>query len=72
MKVKGVVIGLLFYELNNGFKISFRSIGDIPVNKLAGDFGGGGHLNAAGTRLTGENMEDYINKVVERAADYIK
>ena len=72
MKVKDVKIGLLFYELENGFKISFRSIGNIPVNKLAGDFGGGGHLNAAGTRITGKRMEEYIGKVVSRAADYLK
>lgn len=72
MKVKGVRIGLLFYELENGFKISFRSIGDIPVNKLAKDFGGGGHPNAAGTRIPDENMEDYIGKVVIRAAEYLK
>jgi phosphoesterase RecJ-like protein len=72
MKVKGVKIGLLFYKLEDGFKVSFRSIGDIPVNKLAGDFGGGGHFNAAGTRIKGEKMEDYIMKVVSRAAEYLK
>jgi phosphoesterase RecJ-like protein len=72
MKVKGVQIGLLFYELENGFKVSFRSIGDIPVNKLAKDFGGGGHPNAAGTRIPEKNMEDFIDKVVNRAAHYLK
>ena len=71
LKVKGVRIGLLFYELVNGFKISFRSIGSIKVNKLANDFGGGGHPNAAGTRIPDEDMETYIDKVVKRAADYL-
>ena len=51
LTTKGVKIGILFFELEDGVKISFRSKGDIPVNKLASEFGGGGHVNASGTRL---------------------
>ncbi|MDX2130281.1 MAG: bifunctional oligoribonuclease/PAP phosphatase NrnA [Chloroherpetonaceae bacterium] len=42
-------LGILFIELPDGkTKISFRSRGDIAVNKLAAQYGGGGHKNAAG------------------------
>ncbi len=51
LSIDGVKIGLLFFELEDGIKISVRSRGDIPANKIAGDFNGGGHLNAAGARL---------------------
>lgn len=41
-------------------KISFRSVGDFPTNKLAAEFfNGGGHLNASGGEFTG-TMEDAI------------
>ncbi len=72
MSVKDVKIGLLFYELKDGFKISFRSKGDIPINKLAGEFGGGGHFHAGGTRLYNESLDEYIPKVLTTAEHYIK
>jgi len=71
MSVDGVKIGLLFYELENGFKISFRSKGNIPVNKLAAEFGGGGHLNAAGARLNNKKMKDYLPAVIKAADKYL-
>jgi bifunctional oligoribonuclease and PAP phosphatase NrnA len=43
LSVEFVKIGLMFIELKEGFKVSFRSKGMIPVHKLAGEFGGGGH-----------------------------
>ncbi|RMD49003.1 MAG: bifunctional oligoribonuclease/PAP phosphatase NrnA [Ignavibacteria bacterium] len=72
LSVEGTQIGLLFYDLDDGFKISFRSKGKIPVNKLAEEFGGGGHLNAAGARLNGESMDDVIPKVIASAKKYYK
>ena len=71
LSVEGVKIGLLFIELKNGFKVSFRSKGKIPVNQLAAEFGGGGHINAAGARLFNEKLEDYLPKVLERAEKYL-
>jgi len=64
---KGVDIGILFFELRDGLKISFRSKGNIPVNKLAGEFGGGGHVNASGTRLFNVSLDEMITKVIDAA-----
>ena len=41
LSIENVVVGILFIELKNGFKVSFRSKGNIAVNKLANEFGGG-------------------------------
>ncbi len=71
LSIKGMKIGLLFIELQNGFKVSFRSKGDIPVNKLAGEFGGGGHKNAAGTRLLNQNLDEKIDDILKRAECYL-
>lgn len=47
--IKGVEVGLLFRETVRGAtKISFRSNGEIDVNALASQFGGGGHIRASG------------------------
>jgi len=67
ISIEGVKLGLLFIELKNGFKVSFRSKGKIPVNKLAGVFGGGGHTNAAGARFRDTEMTDMIPKILKEA-----
>jgi phosphoesterase RecJ-like protein len=72
LTVENVVLGLLFIELNEGFKVSFRSKGKLPVNKLAGEFGGGGHINAAGARFKNSKMEILIPEILEKAEKYLQ
>ncbi len=64
LSVKTVTVGLLFYELPNTVKVSLRSKGKFPVNKLAENFGGGGHLNAAGIRFEGLKLNDVLPLVL--------
>ncbi|RCK77393.1 MAG: 3'-to-5' oligoribonuclease A [Ignavibacteriae bacterium] len=71
MSIEGVQIGLLFNELDDGVKISFRSKGDIPVNELAKELGGGGHKNAAGARLFNVNLQDTIITTIQKAKKYL-
>jgi phosphoesterase RecJ-like protein len=72
MSVKGVAVGILFLELSNGVKISFRSKGEIPINELAKEFGGNGHKNAAGARLYNVRLQDTIERVLQAAGKYIQ
>ncbi|GIV45825.1 MAG: DHH family phosphoesterase [Ignavibacterium sp.] len=73
LSIENVVLGLLFIELKNGFKVSFRSKGNIPVNKLASEFGGGGHTNAAGARFFDHKMtNEMINSILVKAVNYVK
>lgn len=47
--IKGTKIFLMFRKLKKNLtKVSFRSHGDIDVNKIAVQFGGGGHKYASG------------------------
>ena len=71
MSVRGTQAGILFLELNDGLKISFRSRGDIAINELAKEFGGNGHKNAAGARLHDVSLEEARNRVVAAAAKYL-
>ncbi len=71
LSIQGVKIGILFFELKDGLKISFRSKGDITVNKLASEFGGGGHINASGARLHSITIDEIKEKVVTASKKYI-
>lgn len=71
LSVEGVRIGMLFIELKNGFKVSFRSKGSIPVNKLAAEFGGGGHINASGARIFDRELNGIMPGILEKAELYL-
>ncbi len=52
LSVPTVRVAVLLVEMQDGrAKVSFRSRGRIPVNRLAQQYGGGGHINAAGCLL---------------------
>jgi phosphoesterase RecJ-like protein len=67
LSISGVKIGILFFELKEGIKMSFRSKGKIPVNILAEEYHGGGHTNASGARVDNEELNGIIDKVLESA-----
>jgi bifunctional oligoribonuclease and PAP phosphatase NrnA len=71
LSVAGVRIGLMFTELDGVIKISFRSKGDISINKLAREFGGNGHKNAAGARISNGTLSDIVSRVLDRAKRYL-
>ncbi len=71
MSVAGVRVGILFLEIDGGVKISFRSKGAIPINALATKFGGNGHRNAAGARVTGTDTAELRSRVLAAAAYYV-
>lgn len=55
---KGVEVAILLYEMEDGVhKASFRSNEGCDVNKIAGAFGGGGHVKASGATITGPIWE---------------
>lgn len=72
LTIGGVRIALLFTELADGVKISFRSKGEIPINNLAKLYGGNGHRNAAGARVTGQPLQILLQDVVTKAGSFVK
>ena len=60
---KSKVIFLL-KEISEGTKVSLRSKGDYDVQKIAAQFGGGGHKNAAGCIIK-EKMERAEKLILE-------
>lgn len=56
--IAGTKLALLFRPLASGrIKVSFRSVGDVNVARLAERFGGGGHTKAAGASVPGAMAE---------------
>ncbi len=52
--IEDIIFSVFIKEEKEVVKISFRSVGKFPANKFAADnFGGGGHLNAAGGEFYG-------------------
>ncbi len=63
--IEGTEVALMFREtLDGATKISFRSNGEVDVNAIAREFGGGGHVKAAGA-LVGGPMEATRPRVLE-------
>ena len=60
----GTRVALLFREVNPGqTKVSLRSNGEVDVNRIAREFGGGGHVKASGAMLAaapGEAVERVV------------
>jgi phosphoesterase RecJ-like protein len=50
------IVAVVFFKENgpNDWRVSMRSKGDVDVNAVAKQFGGGGHKNASGCSATGE------------------
>lgn len=52
--IAGVEAVALFRQVEEGWKVSLRSRGDVDVERIARKSGGGGHQNAAGFTSSGE------------------
>ncbi|NGZ75459.1 DHH family phosphoesterase [Saccharibacillus alkalitolerans] len=64
--IQGVEVGVLFKVIDeNAVKASMRSAGKVDVAAVAAEFGGGGHVRAAGCRLEG-TLEEVTKLVIER------
>lgn len=72
MEIRGVKVGIKILELKFGFKLSFRSKDyNIKMNRLAEEFGGGGHIQASGATIHGASYLDILNKLNKILPKYI-
>lgn len=70
MNIKNIKVGIVLVELKDSIKISFRSKGNIYINKFARLFNGGGHKNAAGGTATGKNISQVKREVLEKYKEF--
>jgi bifunctional oligoribonuclease and PAP phosphatase NrnA len=62
--LEGTEVALLFREVGDGTKVSLRSNGEVDVNAVAREFGGGGHRKASGA-LLGKPLDSTIELITE-------
>lgn len=69
--VASVRVACLLRELNGSVKVSLRGKGDVDVQQIAAQFGGGGHVNASGCSVAGPLSEAtrLVLAAVRRAVD---
>jgi phosphoesterase RecJ-like protein len=69
--IAGTRMAIFFRDLGYGkVKISFRSTGDVDVNRFARRFGGGGHVKASGALVAG-TLDEVRDRVVSDAKDFL-
>jgi phosphoesterase RecJ-like protein len=73
LSVEGTKVGVLMTEVEERDEIrcSFRSKEDFDVRSIASSLGGGGHLNAAGARVTGRNFEELKKEIIEKVGEIL-
>jgi phosphoesterase RecJ-like protein len=70
--IGGTRLAVFFRDLGHDkVKVSFRSTGDVDVNKFAKQFGGGGHARAAGALIEGD-LEVVRRKVIAAAREFLR
>ena len=70
--IGGLDLAILFKEINDKMtKISVRSRGAVDAAALTAEFGGGGHLRAAGAEIA-EPMEVAVKQVIAAAHNALK
>lgn len=66
LTLSGVRLGILFEEHDGYVKMSFRCRRGLRVDELARQFGGGGHMEASGCKLSG-SLDEVMPRVLAAA-----
>lgn len=67
---KDVEAAIFLYETDDGYKVSMRSNEKVDVAKIAMEFGGGGHVRAAGVSMEGD-AQDILNKILAKMQEQL-
>lgn len=68
---KDVEAAIFLYETDDGYKVSMRSNGGVDVAKIAMEFGGGGHVRAAGVSMEGD-AKDILDKILAKMQEQVE
>ena len=69
--IAGTRLAIFFRDLGHGkVKVSFRSTGNVDVNRFARQFGGGGHARASGALIPG-GLDEVRTRVVGAARAFL-
>ena len=73
LRVEDVRMSINVFQLDEDtVGISARSTGELNVQVIMEQFGGGGHQNVAGAQVKGEELAAIVERVTETARNYIE
>jgi c-di-AMP phosphodiesterase-like protein len=72
LNIEGVRVSFVLFPIDGGVAVSARSLGDVNVQVILEELGGGGHQTVAGAQLKGASVEDAKSRVTALVAKYIK
>lgn len=72
LDINGVEASFVLTRVNDRIHISGRSLGDISVQIILEQLGGGGHLTSAGTQVSGVSMEEAEEMLISRIKEFLE
>ena len=72
LNIEGVRVSIVLFPFDEGVGVSARSQGDINVQVLMEQLGGGGHQTVAGAQIKGAGMENTKAQIIELINNYIE
>ncbi|MDR6563660.1 MULTISPECIES: bifunctional oligoribonuclease/PAP phosphatase NrnA [Arcicella] len=71
LQIEGMVMSAIIVDRPEAVKMSFRSVEEFAVNKIASKyFSGGGHKNASGGKTTGIGLDATVEKFISILPEY--
>lgn len=70
LSITGILASFVLCEMEGVVMISGRSLGDINVQLILEQLGGGGHLTFAGAQIAGVTLEEARQKLLEEIKEY--
>ncbi len=68
--IRGIKAAFVLGETDNMVAISGRSLGDVNVQTILEQLGGGGHLTMAGAQIAGVTWQEAMEKLVPLIEQY--
>ncbi|SDE79133.1 DHH family phosphoesterase [Sporomusa acidovorans] len=72
LSIEGIRVSFVLFNIENGIGISARSNGDINVQVIMEQLGGGGHQSVAGAKIKNTDTNEVKAKIIEIVDSYIK
>ncbi len=72
LNITGITAAFVLYKSDGKIYLSARSLGDINVQLIAENLGGGGHATVAGAQFKTENFEDALDALKNAISSYVK
>jgi len=72
LNLSGISVSFVLANIDNNIYISGRSMGEANVQVVLEALGGGGHMNMAGTKMSGISLSSALNQLKEAIDKYLK